>query len=235
MEPESGRQRELLEFMKEKIFIYLLGITCILMIFFPLTAFSIIGETPILDTKGLKISGIKTRDQLKEVEDANIHEAFLKYFNERKDPLEWFNEEELKTIHHALFGDVWEWAGSYYSGPHRSIGVPSSKISSKMKKLIHKVHGWLQGTGSLTELKKSARIAHYLLRIHPFTNGNGRFARFVSNLYLFSMKRKLINWPEDELQKEGPIRIEFYLAVTQADKKNFEFLYDLFKTYQNRD
>lgn len=192
---------------------------------------SLSGATPA-DTRGLKISGITTRSEIQERESENICHAFLYYFDERKDPATWFNEEGLKEIHQAMFGEVWKWAGIYYDGPPRNIGMSPSLTAYELRAFCEQVVGWRSGKTSLTPLQQSVRILHRLVQIHPFYNGNGRFARFVANLYLFSLEDRVIYWPEKALQYKTPFRQEYVQALKKADKGDYDHLEELVMKYE---
>lgn len=189
------------------------------------------GATPLAD-RGLKITGIETRGQLQEKEAQNIHCAIVQYFSEKRDPKGWFQEKELKAIHRAMFDGVWSWAGSYYDGPPRNIGMSPALIPFEMQALCEQIRGWREGKTSLSPLEQSVRIAHRLVQIHPFYNGNGRFARFVANLYLFSLEGRVIHWPEMALQNRSPERQEYVQALKRADKGDYDRLEELFLKYE---
>ncbi len=53
----------------------------------------------------------------------------------------------------------------------------------------------------LEYLSKSIRIHHRLVKIHPFVNGNGRHARLVSDIYLFSHNYNLLKQFTEELMR----------------------------------
>lgn len=193
------------------------------------------GATPFADKRGLKVSSIETRGQLEAREAENIYHAFLHYFDERKDPSRWFHVEGLKEIHKAMFGEVWEWAGTYYDGPPRNIGITPSLSPSELRAFCDQVLGWREGKSSLNSVEQSVRIVHGLVRIHPFFNGNGRFARFVGNLYLFSLESRVIDWPERALQNRTDLRLEYVQALRRADKGDYDELEGLFLRYGGKE
>src|SRR2546427_419910 len=57
------------------------------------------GATPIDDISDLKLSWVKTRGQLNDVEAENILQAYSKHFQITKIPHKWFTEEFLKQVH----------------------------------------------------------------------------------------------------------------------------------------
>ena len=72
------------------------------------------GATPIDDCSGLIPSWVHHLQDLNRIEAENILKAQRKYLGRSvTDPQKWFHITELKSIHRAMFGDVWEWAGTY--------------------------------------------------------------------------------------------------------------------------
>ncbi len=189
------------------------------------------GSTLLRSSKGLKLSELKYRYQLDEVEYQKIQKTYIEYFQQRQNPLEWFNEEDLKKIHKSMFGDIWSWAGIYYSGKLRNIGIESSEIPGAMLELCNEVKGYQKTGSQLTILEQSARILQKLLRIHPFINGNGRFARFVSDLYLHSMHGTPPQWPYMELLNDGEERSKYIKALERSDIGDYFLLEDLILKY----
>ncbi|MDP2217577.1 MAG: Fic family protein [Methanolobus sp.] len=60
-----------------------------------------------------------------------------------------------------------------------------------------------------------ALLYHRLVEIHPFTDGNGRVARLLTNLYLISR-----NYPPVVLKKED--RRQYYASLRSADSGNLK-------------
>lgn len=193
------------------------------------------GTTLLRSSKGLKKPELKYRYQLNEAEFQDIQKTYAKYFQRRDHPRGWFNEDTLKKIHQEMFGGIWSWAGDYYTGKRRNIGIESSEIECAMKELCSEVESYLKGNTTLSVLEQSARILQKIQYIHPFRNGNGRFARFVSDLYLYSMQGSVPMWPDKVLLQEGEERFYYLFALQKADAGEFYFLTDFIFKYGGRD
>lgn len=196
-----------------------------------LEADTVKGATLLRSSKGLKIHDLKYRHQLNEAEAKGVEKVYSDYFKQRRNPVQWFNEGNLKKIHEDMFGDIWSWAGVYYTGKLRNIGIESSEIPKAMQDLCEEVQIHLKSNSQLSILEQSARILQNLLYIHPFKNGNGRYARFVSALYLYSMQGSAPRWPEKELINEGEERANYITALEKADFGNFTSLERLIVKY----
>ncbi|MBI4431655.1 MAG: mobile mystery protein B [Candidatus Omnitrophica bacterium] len=174
------------------------------------------------DLDGLIPSGVKTREQLNALEFSNINEAALKYLtqppSEKKAP---FTALWLKELHREMFGAVWEWAGQFRT-TELSVGVPVHKISQEIKQFEGDYETWLKEKMRQSEI--AARIHHKLVWIHPFRNGNGRWARLAANIFLMQKRKPLIFWPEDEIFIGKTFRREYIKTLHKADQGDIQEL-----------
>ncbi len=193
------------------------------------------GATPIEEVSGLRLQWIKTREQLNAAEANNILRATSKYFTNKQNPKKWLNEKTLRKIHYEMFSSVWDWAGSFYLGPKRNIGVDSFQIPILIRQLCLDIHYWLEKPSDLSPLEQSARIHHRLVQIHPFTNGNGRHARFIGDLYLHSLGGTNPEWPEGNLSQNSNVRSDYIHSLKMADIGDYSFLLALMEKHGGKD
>ncbi|MFX8824981.1 hypothetical protein ABTM64_20960, partial [Acinetobacter baumannii] len=66
-----------------------------------------------------------------------------------KNPKTWFQVPELRAIHRAMFGEVWDWAAAYRKSI-TSIGINPSLISTQLAELCLEVLSWLEYPVELT-------------------------------------------------------------------------------------
>lgn len=186
------------------------------------------GATPIADSSGLIPLWVHHLYDLNRVEAENILNAQRKYLKGRiGDPQNWFQVKELKVIHQAMFGDVWEWAGVYRKSI-TSIGVHPSLIPTQLAELCLEVSSWLQYPVELTFVEMAARIHHRLVFIHPFENGNGRFSRLIADRFLLAFRCQHPVWPS-HLNEEGIVRKDYIKTLKNADKGDYASLVDFMK------
>ncbi|MEX1012059.1 MAG: mobile mystery protein B, partial [Waddliaceae bacterium] len=165
---------------------------------------------------------------LNRVEAENILNAQRKHLQGRiGDPKNWFQVKELKAIHQAMFGSVWEWAGVYRKSI-TSIGINPSLIPTKLSELCLEVSSWSQHPVELTFLEMAARVHHQLVFIHPFENGNGRFSRLIADRFLLAFKCQHPVWPT-HLNQEGIVRKDYIKTLKSADKGDYAPLVDFMK------
>lgn len=169
---------------------------------------------------------ITTRKELNDAEFINISEATQKYFLSRKKF--YFDLGNLYQVHKDMFGNVWKWAGKKRT-TNKNIGVDKVYIDFELKKIIDDLDYWLKYDMDAIEI--SARIHHRLVFVHPFNNGNGRWARFLSNLFLKDNLNSYLEFPENELILTTTIRKTYIKALKEADNLNYQPLIDLHKKY----
>ncbi len=169
---------------------------------------------------------ITTRTELNDAEFINISKATQKYFLSRKKFL--FSLANIYQAHKDMFGNVWKWAGKKRT-TNKNIGVDKVYIDIELKKFIDDLDYWLKYDMDATEI--SARFHHRAVFIHPFDNGNGRWARFLSNLFLKDNLNSYLEFPENEVILTTVIRKTYIKALQEADNLNYQPLIDLHKKY----
>jgi len=174
------------------------------------------GATPIGDISDLKPVWVKTQEDLNQVEAENIANAMDKYvIKPVPSQHDWFTVAFLQKIHREMFGEVWGWAG-YFRKTGTISGVAPYRIRSDLESLCGEVSFWEKEGAELTILERAARVHHQLVWIHPFPNGNGRFARLITDRYLKTWKSPILRWPRD-LGNDGIHRKRYIGALKSGD------------------
>ena len=186
------------------------------------------GATPLdaEDLEGLIPRYITTRRELNDAEFKNISAASKRFFLSRKKFQ--FTISSLYKTHKEMFGKVWTWAGKKRKA-EKNIGVDKNQIDVELKKTIDDLECWLKQDKNTVEI--SARLHHRLVYIHPFNNGNGRWARFIVNLFLKDHLNAYLDFPEDELLLTTKIRKNYIEALKEADDLNYKPLIDFHEKY----
>lgn len=174
---------------------------------------------------GLKLKHIATRRELDEVEQANIVEGLIWLRAQRS-----IATTELSFVlqlHRQLFGQVWNWAGTFRQ-TEKNIGVDPLQISPQLRNLLDDSVAWLRYR-TYPPRQSLLRLHHGVVKIHPFANGNGRFAR----IYVDYLADKLygiapIQWGNADLQRTSTIRSAYIAALRAADGNDYSPLFELF-------
>ena len=179
------------------------------------------GTTPLDPDErgGLKHTHIATRGELNELEQVNIQSGLLWVAaSRRKDVL---SDAFLRTLHRRLFGDVWEWAGTYRK-TEKNIGIDPLHVSVQLRILVDDARYWVRHE-TFAPLEAAARFHHRMTQIHPFPNGNGRHARIAADLYLQRhFAHEPIAWTHGfDLQADNERRRTYIAALRAADGGNY--------------
>jgi Fic-DOC domain mobile mystery protein B len=187
------------------------------------------GETPIDDVSGLLMEGIGTRRQLNQVEAENIAIAAAKYLVGRLTsddaPLTF---DWVFGVHKEMFGQVWSWAGKPRDHD-LNLGCRFYEVEAQVLNLVGDISFWGKGTYSLIE---DAALLHYrAVKIHPFINGNGRWARMLANIWLRKHEAHPTMWPEPQMGEVSPIRSAYIEAIQAADRLEYGPLVELHRQH----
>jgi Fic-DOC domain mobile mystery protein B len=173
------------------------------------------GETPIDDASGLLVADIQTRAQLSVVEAENIFKTLIKYLGEKPTvELAPFHLAWSKELHREMYGDVWAWAGEFRNKDF-NFGVKWPLVQEKMHNLLEDLGMWKSSGMPLVE--QAARLHHGAVSIHPFVNGNGRWSRMLTNIWLKLHDSPDVAWPEQLIGSNSPVRGEYIDALKKAD------------------
>lgn len=175
---------------------------------------SVPDETPI-DPSGLRPEvrkHVHNRGQLSLREADNIRSPIVKYLartpSRRLAP---FTLKWVLRLHKEMFGQVWLWAGQIRR-IELNLGSPAWRVEMDLHSLIEDLHCWKAPDMSLQE---QAAMLHYrAVKIHPFENGNGRWARLLANIWLKQHGGAITRWPEVGItDATSPIRDQYIEAL----------------------
>jgi Fic-DOC domain mobile mystery protein B len=175
------------------------------------------GQTPLDpdEAVGLKLAFVATRDDLNAAEGNNIASGMRWAEAQVRSGATVASEDFLLKLHARLFGQVWEWAGSYRR-TERNIGIDPLQIPVELRKLFDDVGAWIEFS-SYPPDEQAARMHHRLTWIHPFPNGNGRTSRAMADLHLVSRGAPAFSWGANLRLPTTEIRARYLGAVRAAD------------------
>lgn len=193
---------------------------------------SVPDETPIDDVSGLLVAGIGTRRQLNQAEAENIAVAASKYLVGRLSAADApFTFDWLFELHREMFGRVWAWAGKPRTCD-LNLGCRAHDVEPQVWSLAQDIPYWGREPSRLIE--DAALLHHRAVKIHPFLNGNGRWARMLANVWLRRHGARPVLWPEPQMGTVSPIREAYIAAVRAADRNDLRPLADLHRQYQEQ-
>jgi len=168
------------------------------------------------ERNGLLQSWITHRKDLNEAEQENIVAGAAWARGRRRLPIDRIlTDDFVRTLHKRMFGEVWEWAGTFRS-TERNIGIQAYRIAVELTNLLSDVRYWVEhATFPPDEI--AIRFHHRLVAIHPFPNGNGRHARLAADLLVEKLGRQPFSWGGGSLADVGELRARYVAALRFAD------------------
>ena len=169
---------------------------------------------------GLKFKHITTRSELDELEQANITQGLRWLARRRSGDI--LTDKFVRDLLKRLFGDVWDWAGTYRLR-ETNIGIEPCQIGVQLRYLLDNARYWVEHS-TFCALEAAARFHHLMVKIHAFPNGNGRHARIAADVYLNDyFDHAPINWATGfDLQADNVRRTAYIAALRSADAGEFD-------------
>ncbi|MYA87201.1 MAG: mobile mystery protein B [Boseongicola sp. SB0662_bin_57] len=166
---------------------------------------------------GLKARHITHRGELNELESQNIVEG-LTWLDRRPKSFDVLTNDAARAVHRRLFGKVWDWAGVYRL-TEKNIGVPVWQVSTEMRTCLGDARCWREN-GTFDPIEAAARFHHKLVWVHPFANGNGRWARIMADTYIAGIDPDIfLDWSGGgTLAAENDHRARYIAALRSADE-----------------
>jgi Fic family protein len=140
-------------------------------------------ETRLVIEEGITISGKPLREHFEAINHQKAF-GFLEGLTKKESRI---TEQTIKEIHRIIQAGIDdEYAGRYRDVNVRILGAVKSpprfeKVPQRMKELVKRISS---NPDRLNVLEMAAYIHYSLVEIHPFTDGNGRTARLLMNLFL---------------------------------------------------
>lgn len=175
------------------------------------------GATPLDpdERDGLRFKHITTRNELDQLEQANIEGGLAWLARRRKSDV--LTEAFVCDLHGRLFGDVWSWAGKFRR-TEKNIGTDPLQIAVQLRTLLDDARYWSEHE-TFAPLEAAARFHHRMVQIHPFPNGNGHHARIAADIYLEERyDHPPVDWAVGrDLQSMTERRAQYIAALRAAD------------------
>jgi Fic-DOC domain mobile mystery protein B len=179
-----------------------------------------IGATPGGDISGLLLGRLSTLAARNAAEAEAISRAYDKHVfraRRKKQGTEWLTDDYIRQVHADMFGTIWEWGGQYRQ-TRLNIGVEPHLIREQIKLLTGDFYSWNETKSTMPVIEIAARLQHRLTYIHPFPNGNGRHARLMTDIFLYSRQYPIPQWPQTQLMSQGnQVREHYIRAMKHAD------------------
>ncbi len=154
------------------------------------------------------------------MEQANIAQGLLWLEGNRGGDV--LRDDFLRTLHIRLFGEVWEWAGTFRAH-ETNFGCAPFDIAPKLRLLLDDARLWA-ASRAYSPLEAAARFHLRMVQIQLFPNGNGRHARIAADVFLERyFDHPPIEWTDGfDLQADNVRRDAYIKALQYADRGQLE-------------
>lgn len=107
----------------------------------------------------------------------------------------------VRDLHFRLYCDIWTWAGTFRKR-ELNIGVAPEQIAVELRGSIETIRYRWRHTEDWTPHQLGIAAHAETVRIHPFTDGNGRTMRLLADLVFVAAQDsevpELYNWQLDK-------------------------------------
>ena len=173
-----------------------------------------LSETRLVIEEGITVKGKPLREHFEALNHQKAFELLESFVREKRQ----LSEELIKEVHKVILSGIDdEYAGRYRDINVRIIGaVKSPPRFEKLPKRMQEFMGYVsKNPEKLNILEMDAAIHYRLVEIHPFSDGNGRTARLIMNLYLMRH-----GYPITMVLKVD--RRKYYDRLKKADLENIK-------------
>lgn len=151
------------------------------------------GQTPIDESmlKELKLSHVQDMTELYEQERENIAEAIASLNHHKCDFYDFYFWLDL---HKKMYSNVWKFAGKERKVElnNPDFNMPY-EIRQSLSELSKDLKTWVE-FNSYPDRELASIFHERLLTIHPFRDGNGRWARVLTEFICKSLNIEIPNW-----------------------------------------
>jgi Fic-DOC domain mobile mystery protein B len=185
------------------------------------------GATPVReeDRRQLKpkYAWIELQSDLNDAEASNIR-AYEDWATRARpgDLANILTDSYLQKIHRQMFGDVWKWGGKY-----RTHDLENEFSSKHVRIREDMLNTWrdIESLRDVSPQERVVRLHHRIVKVHPFTNGNGRVSRAIAD---FILERQYgaprLPWGAGDLRMAGNLRDRYIAAIQRADRNQYDDL-----------
>ena len=171
---------------------------------------------------------ITDKQLLNEEEARGIFRA-EQYILDMETPI-YFSPKLLQDIHRTAFEHLYDWAGQWRKTTLQ-VGVyttpPPYEVPNLMYQFMSQLNFQYENIKTEEDLVECLAYAHHrLVFIHPFTNGNGRSSRLLTNLIAISKGYQDVELYQRDKREARALYLE---AIRKADKYDLSALKDIIR------
>lgn len=175
------------------------------------------------EAEGLLPSHITSQGELNAWEQLNIARADTWAMSRRRRPATTVLTPDFAVeLHRRMFDQTWTWAGAYRR-TGKNMGIPAAQVRFALRQRLDDAAFWLANqVYAIDEL--AARLHYQLVFVHPWPNGNGRWARLMADVLLHAERQARFSWGGSDLVRATNAPTGYLAALRAADRGDFSLL-----------
>ncbi len=122
-----------------------------------------------------------------------------------------FTDKWMVGLHGEIFGRAWPGAAGKIRQSNPNFGVPSERVRHDLFQLSQDIHAWTHDP-----IIASAELHWRAVAIHPFFDGNGRWARLMANIFLKQRTNEVLIWPLANGEPDTEFRKKYIKSIESA-------------------
>ena len=122
-----------------------------------------------------------------------------------------FNLGWFYGLHREIFGRVWRGGAGTPRTVEANFGVAPSRVNPALFELARDLAVW-EGD----PIDDAAELHWRAVQIHPFVDGNGRWARLLASIWVRQRGSGLLDWPLEVRQPRRALRDRYLDAIECA-------------------
>jgi len=119
---------------------------------------------------------------------------------------ELLTDQFLRDLHRQLYGDIWAWAGRWRSR-EVNIGVAPQQIAVELRTTMDNIRYRWVNTKDWTARELGIATHAEGVRVHPFTDGNGRATRLHADLVFIAAQNSPTHQSDWDVDKPRYIKL----------------------------
>ena len=151
------------------------------------------GETPVPDDElqwllpairellGEPVSKAAVYDLEQEVQRGVTEELLTQIFDGDLGVNDLLSDRFVRELHAQLYKDIWSWAGAYRRR-ELNIGIAPAQIAVEFRNALDNIRWRWEHSDDWSPRELGIAAHAEAVRIHPFTDGNGRTTRLLADL-----------------------------------------------------
>lgn len=120
----------------------------------------------------------------------------------------------VRELHRMLYGDIWLWAGRFRIR-EVNLGIAPAQVAVELRNSLDTIRWRWEHTDDWTARTLGIAVHAETVRIHPFTDGNGRSTRLLGDLVFLAAQDEAATTEEYDWEID---KVEYIRLLREYDQ-----------------